>query len=64
MFQIVFFGQKPTPYEQCQEMLIIWTEEDPDASLENLRSILEELNYTEALEILNTNTNTNIVASE
>jgi hypothetical protein len=37
-------------------MLIIWTEEDPDASIENLKSILQNLNYTEALEVLNTNT--------
>ena len=55
-FQIIFFGKKPTPYEQCQEMLVIWTEEDPDASIENLKAILQELNYNEALELLNSNT--------
>ncbi|XP_011494195.1 PREDICTED: THO complex subunit 1 [Ceratosolen solmsi marchali] len=54
--EIFFFAKKQTPYEQCQEMLIIWTEEDPDASIENLKSILHNLNYTEALEVLNTNT--------
>ncbi|KAJ8679200.1 hypothetical protein QAD02_014987 [Eretmocerus hayati] len=53
--EIVFFGKKPTPLEQCQEMLVIWTEEDPDASPENLKSILQELEYTAALEILEAN---------
>ncbi|XP_014227783.1 THO complex subunit 1 [Trichogramma pretiosum] len=50
--EIAFFRKKTTPYEQCQEMLAIWTEEDPDASLENLKSILSELNHTEALAII------------
>ncbi|OXU30033.1 hypothetical protein TSAR_017029 [Trichomalopsis sarcophagae] len=54
--EIVFFGKKQTPYEQCQEMLVIWTEEDPEASIEHLKSILQELNCTEALEIVNSNT--------
>lgn len=39
-------------------MLVIWTEEDPDASVENLRSILQDLEYTEALEILNNDNTT------
>ncbi|XP_058804259.1 THO complex subunit 1 isoform X3 [Phymastichus coffea] len=47
--------EKQTSLEQCREMLVIWTEEDPDASLENLKSILEGLNLIEAVEILNTN---------
>lgn len=34
-------------------MLAIWTEEDPDATIENLKSILKELNYNEALEVIN-----------
>ncbi|XP_008213702.1 THO complex subunit 1 isoform X4 [Nasonia vitripennis] len=54
--EIVFFGKKQTPYEQCQEMLVIWTEEDPEASIEHLKSILQELNCTEALEVVNSNT--------
>ncbi|XP_058804258.1 THO complex subunit 1 isoform X2 [Phymastichus coffea] len=53
--EINFFGKKQTSLEQCREMLVIWTEEDPDASLENLKSILEGLNLIEAVEILNTN---------
>lgn len=53
--QILFFGKKETPFEQCKEMLVIWTEEDPDASIENLKSILEELNFNEALVLVNDN---------
>lgn len=36
-------------------MLVIWSEEDPEASIENLKSILQELNITSALEVLNEN---------
>lgn len=51
-FQISFFQGKPTPYEQCKNMLEIWAEEDVDASMENLAYILEGLKFTEALAIL------------
>lgn len=50
--EIAFFQSKPTPYEQCKNMLEIWAEEDEDASVENLAYILEGLNYTEALTVL------------
>ncbi|XP_078046919.1 THO complex 1-like protein Hpr1 isoform X2 [Augochlora pura] len=43
---------KPTPYEQCKNMLEIWAEEDVDASMENLAYILEGLKFTEALAVL------------
>ncbi|XP_053981601.1 THO complex subunit 1 isoform X2 [Hylaeus volcanicus] len=50
--EITFFQGKPTPYEQCKNMLEIWAEEDVDASMENLAYILEGLKFTEALSIL------------
>ncbi|XP_053998974.1 THO complex subunit 1 isoform X2 [Hylaeus anthracinus] len=50
--EITFFQGKPTPYEQCKNMLEIWAEEDVDASMENLAYILEGLKFTEALAIL------------
>ncbi|XP_014216979.1 THO complex subunit 1 [Copidosoma floridanum] len=53
--EIVFFAKKQSTLEQCQEMLIIWTEEDPEASVGNLKAILEKLKYTKALEVLNAN---------
>lgn len=37
-------------------MLTIWAEEDPEASIEHLKSILQESNHTEALDIVNSNT--------
>ncbi|KAF3419839.1 hypothetical protein E2986_08178 [Frieseomelitta varia] len=49
---ITFFQGKPTPYEQCKNMLEIWAEEDVDASMENLAYILEGLKFTEALAVL------------
>lgn len=52
--QISFFGKKPTPSESCKDMLVIWSEEDPEASVDNLRMILESLNLTEGLSVLNT----------
>ncbi|XP_076291727.1 THO complex 1-like protein Hpr1 isoform X2 [Lasioglossum baleicum] len=51
--EITFFQGKPTPYEQCKNMLEIWAEEDVDASMENLAYILEGLKFTEALDVLN-----------
>ncbi|CAK9799633.1 THO complex subunit 1 [Anthophora quadrimaculata] len=50
--EITFFQSKPTPYEQCKNMLEIWAEEDVDASMENLAYILEGLKFTEALAVL------------
>ncbi|XP_076243312.1 THO complex 1-like protein Hpr1 isoform X2 [Calliopsis andreniformis] len=50
--EIAFFQGKPTPYEQCKNMLEIWAEEDMDASMENLAYILEGLKFTEALAVL------------
>ncbi|XP_076762177.1 THO complex 1-like protein Hpr1 isoform X2 [Xylocopa sonorina] len=50
--EITFFQGKPTPYEQCKNMLDIWAEEDVDASMENLAYILEGLKFTEALGVL------------
>ncbi|XP_076167472.1 THO complex 1-like protein Hpr1 isoform X4 [Ptiloglossa arizonensis] len=50
--EITFFQGKPTPYEQCKNMLEIWAEEDVDASMENLAYILEGLKFTEALAVL------------
>lgn len=52
--EIAFFQSKPTPYEQCKNMLEIWAEEDEDASVENLIYLLEGLKYTEAASILKT----------
>ncbi|XP_017881073.1 THO complex subunit 1 isoform X2 [Ceratina calcarata] len=50
--EISFFQGKPTPYEQCKNILEIWAEEDVDASVENLAYILEGLKLTEALAVL------------
>ncbi|CAK9814299.1 THO complex subunit 1 [Anthophora plagiata] len=50
--EITFFQSKPTPYEQCKNMLEIWAEEDVDASMENLAYILEGLKFMEALAVL------------
>ncbi|XP_043521441.1 THO complex subunit 1-like isoform X2 [Frieseomelitta varia] len=50
--EITFFQGKPTPYEQCKNMLEIWAEEDVDASMENLVYILKGLKLTKALAVL------------
>lgn len=49
--------EKPTDQENARYMLQIWSEDDDDPSVENLRSMLESLEMVEALNVLKSSTN-------